>query len=131
MDKNKPVRLDKYLWAVRIYKTRTQASGACRMGRILVNGCEVKPSRMIEEKDVITVKKPPVIFTYRVISTTETRVSAKLVPGLIEDITPENEKNKSSQRQPSPFGFRQKGSGRPTKKERRIIDRWQDNISDI
>jgi ribosome-associated heat shock protein Hsp15 len=126
----KSVRIDKFLWAVRLFKTRTLASDACRMGRILVNNHTVKPSRTIEENDILTVKKPPVIYTYRVKEPVENRVSAKLVINHIEDQTPENEiKKLDIQRSVYP-GSREKGSGRPTKKERRTIDRWQEGFDD-
>ncbi len=120
------VRIDKFLWAVRIFKTRSLASNACRMGRILINDAGVKPSRMIEGNEIITVKKPPVTFMYKVKAPVENRVSAKLVTNFLEDITPESEKLKIDISRTLSAGFRRKGSGRPTKKERRTIDRWQD-----
>lgn len=120
------VRIDKFLWAVRIFKTRSLASNACRMGRILINDAGVKPSRMIEGNEIITVKKPPVTFIYKVKAPVDNRVSAKLVTNFLEDITPESEKLKIDISRTLSAGFRRKGSGRPTKKERRTIDRWQD-----
>ena len=129
MTVNKPIRIDKYLWAVRIYKTRSIASGECRKGRILINDIQVKPSRTIEAEEILTVRKPPVTYTYRVIEPIENRVSAKLVAGFIEDITPEEEKAKLNYRYSANAGFREKGTGRPTKKERRIIDRFNDDFN--
>lgn len=120
------VRIDKFLWAVRIFKTRNLAANACRMGRILINDAVVKPSRMIEGNETITVKKPPVTFIYKVKTPVENRVSAKLVTNFLEDNTPESEKLKIDISRTVSAGFRRKGSGRPTKKERRTIDRWQD-----
>lgn len=122
-----PVRIDKFLWGVRLYKTRTLASDSCRMGRILVNNTAIKPSRTISENDILTVKKPPVTFTYRVLATTENRLPAKLVQNYIEDITPAEEKEKLEISRAMPAPSRQRGTGRPTKKERRDIDRWIDN----
>ena len=130
MTEKDSVRIDKFLWAVRIFKTRSLASSACRMGRILINNFAAKPSKMIEGGELITVKKPPVIFTFKVKIPVENRVSAKLVPLYLEDLTPESEKLKVEISSSGAAGFRQKGSGRPTKKERRIIDRWQDDFND-
>ena len=120
------VRIDKFLWAVRIFKTRSLAASACRMGRILINNAGVKPSRMIEGNEIITVKKPPVTFIYKVKAPVENRISAKLVTNYLEDNTPESEKSKIDISRTISAGFRRRGSGRPTKKERRIIDKWQD-----
>jgi ribosome-associated heat shock protein Hsp15 len=128
MTGKEPVRIDKFLWAVRIFKTRSLATNACRMGRITINGNPVKPSKAIEGNEIITVKKPPVNYLYRVTSPIENRVSAKLTVNYIEDITPENERVKLGIRRSGLTGFRKKGTGRPTKKERRIIDRWQDGF---
>jgi ribosome-associated heat shock protein Hsp15 len=125
----KPVRIDKFLWAVRLFKTRSLATGACKMGRILVNDNPVKPSRTIEGKEILTVKKPPVIYTYRVKEPVENRVSAKLVNNYLEDLTPDIEKIKLEIRVSGLTGFRKRGLGRPTKKERRNIDRWKDGFS--
>ena len=130
MDDNSEIRIDKFLWAARIYKTRSIASEECRKGRIFIRDVAVKPSRIIEENEIITVKKPPVTYTFRVIKPVENRVSAKLVGNLIEDLTPEAEKLKLDIRQPMPGGYRPRGTGRPTKKERRLIDRLKDNIKE-
>ena len=124
----KTTRIDKYLWAVRIFKTRNTAANACRMGRILIDNNPVKPSRTIEANEIITVRKPPATYTYRISGVTENRVSAKLVINYLEDLTPVEEKIKLDIRQVSPASFREKGTGRPTKKERRNIDRWRDSI---
>jgi ribosome-associated heat shock protein Hsp15 len=125
----KPVRIDKFLWAVRLFKTRSLATDACKMGRILLNENLVKPSRTIEGKELLTVKKPPVIFTYRVKEPVENRVSAKLVMNYLEDLTPENEKIKLEIRVSGITGFRKRGLGRPTKKERRSIDKWKNGFN--
>jgi ribosome-associated heat shock protein Hsp15 len=126
-----PVRIDKFLWAVRLFKTRSLATSACRMGRVLINNNVVKPSRIIEGNEMLTVRKPPVTYIYRVKEPIENRVSAKLVASYLEDLTPDTEKIKIEINRSGPVGSRKKGTGRPTKKERRIIDRWQDDFHDI
>lgn len=126
--KNDTVRIDKFLWAVRIFKTRSLASDACRMGRIMVNNVAVKPSRNIEAGEVLSVKKPPVVYTFLVRKTGENRVGAKLVGDYIEDITSSEEKKKLELNSLGNSFFRKKGTGRPTKKDRRIIDRFQDGF---
>jgi len=115
-------RIDKFLWAVRIYKSRSAAAEACKKGRILIGNIPVKPSRTITAGEKIIVKKPPVTYSFVVIQPIENRVGAKLVPDYLSDITPEEEKNKIK---PDHFpldGFRPRGAGRPTKRERREID---------
>jgi len=129
MDENKPVRIDKFLWSVRIFKTRSIASDECRKGRIIINNVQVKPSRIILKDEVIYVKKPPVIFTYKVIFPIENRVSAKLVNQFVEDITAPEEKAKLEVKQTTSVGYRDKGTGRPTKKERRLIDKLNDDFN--
>jgi len=124
----KPIRIDKFLWSVRIYKTRSIASEACRKGRIIINDIQAKPSRIVIKGEIIIVKKPPIVFTYRIIETVENRVSAKLVNNYLEDLTPEQEKIKLDIRHAGFSNFREKGSGRPTKKERRDLDRFIDDF---
>jgi ribosome-associated heat shock protein Hsp15 len=126
MADSKTIRIDKFLWSVRIYKTRSIASDECRKGRILINDIQVKPSRPVLKNEIITVKKPPVIYSYRVIEPIENRVSAKLVQQFVEDLTPEAEKVKLNIRDSVGIIHREKGTGRPTKKERRQIDRVKD-----
>jgi ribosome-associated heat shock protein Hsp15 len=126
MADKKEIRIDKFLWSVRLYKTRSIASDECRKGRIIINEIQVKPSRSVLKNEIITVKKPPVIYSYRVIEPIENRVSAKLVSNFIEDLTPDEEKAKLDLRQASGIIYRDKGTGRPTKKERRLIDRIKD-----
>lgn len=124
------IRIDKFLWSVRIYKTRSIASDECRKGRILINNTPVKPSREVSSNEIITVRKPPVTYTYRVIEPIENRVSAKLAVNYIEDLTPQEEKNKLELSHSGLNGYREKGTGRPTKKERRNIDRFIDDFND-
>src|ERR1035437_9341385 len=128
MSEKKEIRIDKFLWSVRIYKTRSIASDECRKGRIVINDIQVKPSRIVLKNEIITVKKPPVNYSYRVIEPIENRVGAKLVAKFIEDLTPGEEKLKLELGQTGGMIYRDKGTGRPTKKERRQIDRINDNI---
>ncbi len=130
MAENKSVRIDKFLWSVRVFKTRSIASDECRKGRISINNVQVKPSRFISKDEIIAVKKPPVVFTYRVIEPIENRVGAKLVNQFVEDMTPEEEKAKLDIKQSIAIGYRDKGTGRPTKKERRLIDKMNDDFND-
>ena len=121
----KTVRIDKYLWAVRLYKTRTLATEACRKGRITVDDMPAKPSRGISAGDIIEVKKMPVVHSYRVLDPIEKRVGAKIVDKFVEDITPPEELQKLDM-QDDFFVKRDRGAGRPTKKERRLLDDIQD-----
>ena len=130
MTDNKPIRIDKFLWSVRIFKTRSIASDECRKGRIIINNIQVKPSRIVTKNEIITVKKPPVVFTYKIIEPIENRVSAKLVEQFVEDLTTKDERDKLDLKQPVAVGYRNKGTGRPTKKERRLIDRIKDDMQD-
>ncbi len=125
MTDKKEIRIDKFLWSVRLYKTRSIASDECRKGRILINNTQVKPSRSVLRDEIITVKKLPVNYSYRVIEPIENRVGAKLVSNFIEDLTPDSEKAKLDV-QAGGIIYRDKGTGRPTKKERRLIDRIRD-----
>jgi ribosome-associated heat shock protein Hsp15 len=127
---NKSVRIDKFLWSVRIYKTRSIASEECKRGKILINNIQVKPSRVVVKNEIVIVKKPPVSFTYRIIEPVENRVSAKLVEQFVEDLTSGEEKAKLIIRQPAAAGYRNRGAGRPTKKERRLIDRLTEEFND-
>jgi ribosome-associated heat shock protein Hsp15 len=124
MTENKPVRIDKLLWAVRLYKTRSIAADECRKGRIIIKDIQVKPSRIVTRDEIIIVKKPPVIYTYRIIEPIENRVAAKIASQFIEDLTPESEKLKLDLSNSSGTVHREKGTGRPTKKERRLMDKF-------
>jgi len=131
MEENRNIRIDKFLWSVRLYKTRSIASDECRKGRILINNIQVKPSRIVLKNEILVVKKLPVIFTFRVIEPIENRVSAKLVEQFIEDLTSEEEKAKLNIKQVGGIVYRDKGTGRPTKKERRLIDKLRDDSNDL
>jgi ribosome-associated heat shock protein Hsp15 len=125
------IRIDKYLWSVRIYKTRSQATDECRKGRITINNIQVKPSRIITGNEIITIRKPPVTYTIRVIKPIGNRVSAKLAGNFMEDLTPEEERMKLEISHSVLPAFRQKGLGRPTKKERRNLDRFIDDLDSV
>jgi len=131
MENSQGVRIDKFLHAVRLYKTRSLASDACRLGRILVNDSIIKPSRDVVTGQILTVKKAPVTYTYKIVGLTENRVAAKLVANFIEDLTPDSEKERITTMRETGLSIqRKKGLGRPTKKERRDIDRLTDNLLD-
>ena len=121
----KSVRIDKYLWAVRVYKTRTLATEACRKGKVSMDDMPAKPSRTITMGDVIQVKKLPVVYSYRVKDPIEKRVGAKIVEEYVENVTPQEELHKLEM-QDDFFVKRDRGAGRPTKKERRLLDDIQD-----
>lgn len=116
-----PVRIDKWLWAVRIYKTRTIAAEECSKGRIMINGNPVKPSHIVKPDEVVLVRKPPVIHTFKVLQLLKNRVSAQLVKDYLEDLTPEDELAKREIARLSINFQREPGAGRPTKKDRRDL----------
>lgn len=116
------IRIDKWLWAVRIFKTRTVAVEACKKNRVSVNDSSVKPSRMIKVGDVIHVRKPPVTYSFKVLALTANRIGAKLVPEFLENITPPEQYEILELQKISGFVDRARGTGRPTKKDRRDLD---------
>lgn len=115
-------RLDKWLWAARIFKTRTIAADACKNGRVMIDGVKMKPSRMIKEGDVLQVRKPPVTYSFKVIKAIQNRVGAKLVPEVLENVTAPDQYELLEMNRISGFVDRARGTGRPTKKERRDLD---------
>jgi ribosome-associated heat shock protein Hsp15 len=121
MSLSEKVRIDKWLWAVRIYKTRSQASEACKKGRILIDGFGVKPSRIVKIGDILFIRKLPVVYTIRVKELIENRLPAVRVKEFAEDLTSAEELAKLSLKD-SAFFTRDKGMGRPTKKDRRLMD---------
>ncbi len=123
-------RLDKWLWAARIYKTRTLASEACKNNRVAINGATAKPSRMVKEGDEVSVKKSPVTYTFRVKQTIEKRVGAKLLPDVLDNITAPEQYELLEMSRISGFVGRAKGTGRPTKKDRRDLDEFTDAMPD-
>lgn len=120
----KEVRIDKWMWATRIFKTRTIAVEACKKNRVMVNDVIVKPSRMIKEGDIIQVKKPPIVYSFKVLALTVNRVGAKLVPDFLENITSPEQYELLELQKISGFVDRARGSGRPTKKDRRDLDNF-------
>lgn len=121
MSLSEKVRIDKWLWAIRIFKTRSQASEACKKGRILIGGIEVKPSRLVKIGDVIFVRKLPVVYTIRVKNLTGNRLPASRVTEFAEDMTSPGDLEKLKIRDEA-FFQRDKGKGRPTKKDRRLME---------
>lgn len=117
-------RIDKWLWASRIFKTRTIASEACKKGRIFINGIQVKPARMIKPGEVIQVKKPPITYSFKVLQAIEKRVGAKLVPEILENVTTPDQYELLEMSKISGFVDRARGTGRPTKKDRRSMDEF-------
>lgn len=115
-------RLDKWLWAARIYKTRTLAADACKNGRITINGAAAKPSRTVKDGDKVGVKKSPVTYTFLVKQAIEKRVGARLLPDILENITPPEQYELLEMSRISGFVDRARGTGRPTKKDRRALD---------
>ncbi len=122
------VRVDKWLWAVRIFKTRTIAADACKKGRVMVGGVSVKPSRTVRVDDVVQVKKPPVTFSFRVLALADKRMGAKFVPDFMENVTPPEEYEVLELNKISGFVDRQRGTGRPTKKERRDLEQFTETF---
>ena len=120
------VRIDKWMWATRIFKTRTIAADACKKGRVMVGGVTVKPSRMIKRGEVVQVRKPPVTFSFKVLDLTEKRMGAKLVPGFVENVTTPDQYELLEMNRISGFVDRARGMGRPTKKERRELEQFTD-----
>lgn len=123
-------RIDKWLWSVRIFKTRTLAIDACKKGRVKLNGNETKPSKDIKPGDRIEVRKPPVNFTFAVKGIPKSRVGAKLVPEYLENTTPDSELEKLNSKIFAFQGYRDPGAGRPTKKERRSLDEIRNLVFD-
>lgn len=123
---NSEARIDKWLWAARVYKTRTLASDACKNGRITINGALAKPSRTVKVGDQVGVKKSPITYTFRVLQPIEKRVGTKLLPEVFENITPPEQYELLEMNRISGFVDRARGTGRPTKKDRRALDDFAD-----
>ncbi|MDR2120987.1 MAG: RNA-binding S4 domain-containing protein [Tannerella sp.] len=121
------VRIDKWMWATRIFKTRTIAAEACKKGRVAIGGVSVKPSRMIRTGETLQIRKPPVTFSFRVLALTERRMSAKLVSEYLENVTPPEQYELLAMGKISGFVDRARGLGRPTKKERRDLEQFIDD----
>ncbi len=121
-------RIDKWLWAARIFKTRTIAVDAIKNSRVTIEGMNVKPSRMVKVGDIVNVKKPPITYSFRILKTIEQRVGAKLLPEIYENITTPEQYELLELSRISGFVDRAKGTGRPTKKDRRSLDQWIEDL---
>lgn len=119
-------RIDKWLWAMRVFKTRTIATDACKKGRVSIGGTAVKPSRTIKVGDTIEVRKPPITYTFRVKALTANRLGAKLVPDYLENLTPQSQYDLLEMSRISGFVDRQRGMGRPTKREGREMSKFRE-----
>lgn len=117
-------RLDKWLWAARIFKTRSLASEACKKGRISCKGTTLKPSKIVKVGDIIDVKKPPITYSFRIKQAIEKRVGAKLIPDVLENVTRPDQYELLEMNKISGFVNRARGTGRPTKKDRRSLDEF-------
>lgn len=122
------VRIDKWLWAVRVFKTRSLATDACKMNRVSINGQLTKPSRLVKEGDVIGVRKPPIEYSFKVLRVLNNRVGAKLVPEYMENVTPKEQYDILELQRLSRFVDRAKGLGRPTKKDRRDMESFIEDM---
>lgn len=115
-------RIDKWLWASRIFKTRSIAADACKNGRVAIGGVNVKPSRMVKVGETVSVRKPPITYSFRILKTIEQRVGAKLLPEIYENVTAPEQYELLEMTRISGFVDRARGTGRPTKKDRRSLD---------
>ena len=116
------VRIDKWLWAVRLFKTRTLASEACKKGKVIIQNVQVKPSRNVKVGDVISIKRNPILFSFKVLALSENRMNAKLVSGFLENVTTPNQLELMELAKLAGQSGRDRGAGRPTKKERRDLE---------
>ena len=119
-------RIDKWLWAARIYKTRSIAADACKNGRVTIKNVNVKPSHTVKAGEVVSVKKPPITYSFKILKTIEQRVGAKLIPEVYENVTDAKQYELLEMSRISGFVDRARGTGRPTKKERRALDAFVD-----
>lgn len=124
------VRLDKYIWAIRCFKTRSEASEACNGNKVRLNGVVAKPSKQVKVGDTVEVHKGVAQFTYKVLKLTENRLGASLVPDVAENLTPQEELDKLRAPVETFFVRRERGAGRPTKKDRRTLDALWDSFED-
>lgn len=119
-------RIDKWLWAARIFKTRSLAADACKNGRVTKDGMNMKPSHLVKAGEVVSVKKPPITYSFRILKPIEQRVGAKLIPEVYENVTDPKQYELLEMSRISGFVDRARGTGRPTKKERRALDAFVD-----
>ena len=125
------MRVDKYLWTVRLYKTRSLSTKECKQNHVIVNDELIKPSRELQINDEVTLKKGPIFYSYRVLGFPKSRVGAKLVADYVKDITPDEELKKVEMIREANKAARHKGMGRPTKKERRAINKFFDEEDEL
>ncbi|MEA4983565.1 MAG: RNA-binding S4 domain-containing protein [Paludibacter sp.] len=118
------VRIDKWLWAVRLFKTRSLAAEACKKGKVMIKGIEVKPSRNVKVGDVVCVKRNPVLFSFEVVGLAENRMGARLVPEYMKNVTTPDQLELFELGKIAAQNNRERGTGRPTKKERRDLDEF-------
>ena len=123
------VRIDKYLWAIRVFKTRGDATDACKGNKVCIGGSPAKPSKEVKPGEIIDIQKGTVRYSYRVIRLLENRVGAQLVPDYAENLTPQSELDKLRAPVETFFIRRDRGSGRPTKKDRRAMEHLWDGIN--
>ncbi|MDE6400378.1 MAG: RNA-binding S4 domain-containing protein [Muribaculaceae bacterium] len=119
-------RIDKWLWCMRVFKTRTIATDACKKGRVTMGGVTLKPSRTVKPGDIVEVKKPPITYTFRVVGIAPNRLGARLVPEYLENLTPQSQYDLLEMTKISGFVDRQKGLGRPTKRDSRELSRFKE-----
>lgn len=124
-------RIDKWLWAARIFKTRTMAAAACKKGQVSLGGSQIKASRMVKEGDVVSVRKPPITYSFRILQAIEKRVGAKLLPEILENVTTADQYELLELSKISGFINRAKGTGRPTKKDRRSLDEFTGEVPEF
>ena len=117
-------RVDKWLWAARIFKTRSMAAAACKKGHVTLKGAQLKPSRTVKPGDVVEVRKPPVTYSFKIKQAIEKRVGAKLIPEILENVTPPERYELLEMNRLSGFIDRARGTGRPTKKDRRSLEEF-------
>ena len=128
---NNEARIDKWLWAARIFKTRTIAAAACKKGQVSLGGVQLKASRMIKAGDVVSVRKPPITYSFRVLQPIERRVGAKLIPEVLENVTTPDQYELLEMSKISGFVGRAKGTGRPTKKDRRSLEEFRNEVPEF
>ena len=128
---NSEARIDKWLWAARIFKTRSIAAAACKKGQVSMGGTQIKASRMVKAGDVVSVRKPPITYSFRILQPIERRVGAKLIPEILDNFTAPDQYELLEMSKISGFVGRAKGTGRPTKKERRSLDDFRDEVPEF
>ena len=121
-------RIDKWLWAARIFKTRSIAADACKNGRVTIKGVNVKPSHTVKAGETVNVKKPPVTYSFKILKTIEQRVDAKFIPEIYENVTDPKQYELLEMSRISGFVDRARGTGRPTKKDRRQMDAFVEPV---